>query len=81
MVPLDDALAHVLDRCAPLPPVELTATEAVGLVLARDVVAAEPVPAFANSAMDGYAVRAADVAGAPVTLPVVAEVAAGHPAE
>jgi molybdopterin molybdotransferase len=39
------------------------------------------VPTFANTAMDGYAVRAVDTAGAPVTLPVVAEVAAGHPAD
>jgi molybdenum cofactor synthesis domain-containing protein len=52
----------------------------LGLVLAGDVVAAEAVPPFASTAMDGYAVRAADVTGAPVTLPVVAEVAAGHPA-
>ena len=46
----------------------------------HDVVAREPVPPFANTAMDGYAIRAADVAAVPVTLPVVAEVAAGHPA-
>ena len=50
-------------------------------MLAGDVVAAEAVPPFANTAMDGYAVRAADIAAAPVTLPVVAEVAAGHPAD
>jgi molybdopterin molybdotransferase len=81
VVPLDDAIAHVLDRCAPLPPVEVPADDAAGLVLAGDVVATEAIPAFTNTAMDGYAVRAADVAGAPVTLPVVAEVAAGHPAD
>ena len=46
-------------------------------MLAADVVAAEQVPPFANSAVDGYAVRAADVAAAPVELAVVAEVAAG----
>jgi molybdopterin molybdotransferase len=81
VVPLDDAIAHVLDRCAPLPPVEVPADAAAGLVLAGDVVASEAIPPFTNTAMDGYAVRAADVAGAPVTLPVVAEVAAGHPAD
>jgi molybdopterin molybdotransferase len=81
VVPLDDALAHVLAGCAPLPPTTVPASEAGGLVLAADVVAAEPVPPFANTAMDGYAVRAADTASAPVTLPVVAEVAAGHPAD
>lgn len=53
---------------------------AVGCVLAEAVTSPEAVPPFANSAMDGYAVRAGDSAGAPVELPVVAEVAAGHPA-
>jgi molybdopterin molybdotransferase len=80
MIPLDDAIAHVLAGCRPLPPARLPATDAVGCVLAADVVATEPVPPFANTAMDGYALRAADVAAVPVTLPVVAEVAAGHPA-
>src|SRR5690606_956686 len=59
--------------------------EADGLVLAEDVVAAEAVPPFANTAMDGYAVRAVDTRGAsdatPVELPVGSEVAAGHPAD
>jgi molybdopterin molybdotransferase len=81
VVSLDDALAHVLERCVPIAPVTVPAAEAPGLVLAQDVVAAEAIPPFPNTAMDGYAVRAADVAGAPVTLPVVAEVAAGHPAD
>jgi molybdopterin molybdotransferase len=81
VVSLDDALTHVLDRCEPLAPVTVPLAEAAGLVLADDVVATEAIPPFANTAMDGYAVRAADVAGAPVTLPVVAEVAAGHPAD
>jgi molybdopterin molybdotransferase len=80
MIPLDDAIAHVLAGCRPLPPARLPAIDAVGCVLAADVVATQPVPPFANTAMDGYALRAADVAAVPVTLPVVAEVAAGHPA-
>jgi molybdenum cofactor synthesis domain-containing protein len=80
VIPLDDAIAHVLAGCRPLPPVQLPASAGAGCVLAADVVATEPVPPFANTAMDGYAVRAADVAAVPVTLPVVAEVAAGHPA-
>jgi molybdopterin molybdotransferase len=80
MISLDDAIAHVLAGCRPLPPARMSATDAVGCVLAADVVATEPVPPFANTAMDGYALRAADVATVPVTLPVVAEVAAGHPA-
>jgi molybdopterin molybdotransferase len=47
-------------------------------VLARDVVAAEMVPPFANTAMDGYAVRAADVADAPVVLEVAGQIRAGQ---
>ena len=81
VVPLDDARQHVLDRCQPLPPSPVDVHAASGCVLAADVVAAEDVPPFANSAMDGFAVRAADVAGAtadtPTRLTVVDEVAAG----
>jgi molybdenum cofactor synthesis domain-containing protein len=84
LLPLADAQAHVLDRVSALPPVPVTTASARGLVLAEAVVAHEAVPPFANTAMDGYAVVAADTAGAsggsPVRLPVVAEVAAGHPA-
>jgi len=82
---LDDAIAYVLAGCEALAPRRVAPAAALGLVLAGDVVAAEAVPPFANTAMDGYAVRAADTGGAapgsPVTLPVVAELAAGHPAE
>ena len=53
-----------------------------GRVLARDVHAAVALPGFDNSAMDGYAVQAADLAGAshdnPIALPVVGEIAAGR---
>jgi molybdenum cofactor synthesis domain-containing protein len=84
MVPLDEAIAFVLAGCPPLPPVPMTVADAAGCVLAAPVAATEDVPQFANTAMDGYAVRAADLAGAgedaPAVLPVVAEVAAGHPA-
>ena len=56
--------------------------DALGLVLAADVVAGERVPPFANTAMDGYAVRAADTAGAtsdaPARLHVVGDLPAGH---
>ena len=60
---LDDAIGYVLAGCDPLAPVPV-APAALGLVLAGDVVAAEAVPPFANTAMDGYAVRAADTGGA-----------------
>jgi molybdopterin molybdotransferase len=80
MIPLDDAVTTVLDGCHPLPPRRLALAAAQACVLASDVSAREAVPPFANTAMDGYAVRAADVATVPVELPVVAEVAAGHAA-
>ena len=55
--------------------------QATGFVLAQDVVSPEDVPPFANSAVDGYAVRAVDTGGAgltkPVSLRVVGEIAAG----
>jgi molybdopterin molybdotransferase len=84
-IPLDDARAAVLARVAPLPTEEVGLGEALGRRLAADAVAAAPVQPFDNSAMDGFAVRAADTAGAsaasPVPLTVVAESRAGHPAE
>ena len=74
-------LATVLDGIGALSPLELTLLDAHGCVLAEDVAATHPLPPFDNSAMDGYAVRAADIAGAtestPVTLPVVGDIAAG----
>ncbi len=81
MIPLSEARAAVLDEVQRLPPRRVGVVDALGCVLATDVTAAEDVPPFANSAVDGYAVVAADLAGAavsPVVLPVVDEVAAGH---
>ena len=77
VTPLEDAQSFVLGACAPLPPRDVTFVDAEGLVLAADVVAAEQVPPFDNTAVDGYAVLAADTARPPVELPVVDEVAAG----
>ncbi|MDE0667602.1 MAG: molybdopterin molybdotransferase MoeA [bacterium] len=77
MIPLTEAQQVVLDRCAPLGTVTLPLVEALGCVTAGAVTAAEAVPAFDNTAMDGYAVRAADTASAPVTLEVVGTLAAG----
>ena len=72
----------ILAAVSPLPVEECALPDAVGLVLARDVIAEEAVPPFANTAMDGYAVRAADTAGAsaeaPVSLRVVDELPAGR---
>ena len=81
---LEEHRAAVLALVDPLAPVRLPVGSALGLVLAEDVVAAVDLPGFDNSAMDGYAVRAADLAGAtpehPVVLPVVGDVAAGDTA-
>jgi len=77
MTPLEDAQAFVLESCPPLDPVTVSRRDAAGLVLAESVVSGEIVPPFANTAVDGYAVRSADVAGAPVELTVVGEIAAG----
>ena len=74
-----DALARVLDGVEALPREDAPLTEADGRVLAADVAALRTQPPADLSAMDGYAVRAADVASAPVTLTVAGEVAAGHP--
>jgi molybdenum cofactor synthesis domain-containing protein len=74
----------VLESVDVLAPRSVPVAGALGCVLAEDIRSAEDVPPFANTAMDGYAVRAADVVGAsdgsPAVLPVVAEVAAGHAA-
>jgi molybdopterin molybdotransferase len=62
----------------PTGPESLPLADAVGLVLAQDLVAPIDLPPFANSAMDGYAVRAVDVAELPVTLPVSQDIPAGR---
>jgi len=71
------ALAAARDRVETLP-----LLEAQGRVTSRAVASPVDLPLFRNSQMDGFAVRAADLAGAPVTLPIVGEVAAtaGEPA-
>ncbi len=77
VIALEDAQSFVIGSCPPIPAVEVTLDRVEGLVLASDVVAHEQVPPFDNSAVDGYAVIAADTASVPVELPVVGEVAAG----
>jgi len=78
LVPLAEAQAHVRGAVSPLPAVAMSIDDALGCVLAAPVVARELVPPFANTAMDGYAVRAQDTAGAPVRLRVVGELPAGR---
>lgn len=79
LMPVAEALKHVLDGAEPLPTQAVPLAEAFGRVLAEDLVALRTQPPDAVSAMDGYAVRAADVANAPAALTVIGTVAAGHP--
>ncbi len=80
--PLDQVRDHILASVPTLPADNVALAEALGLVTAEPLIAAEAVPPFANTAMDGYAVRAADTAGAssdaPVRLSVVGDLPAGH---
>lgn len=77
MIDLAEARQAVLGEVRPLVPRHQALATSSGCVLAEDVSASAPVPAFANSAMDGYAVRAADTGSAPCALSVVATVLAG----
>jgi molybdopterin molybdotransferase len=83
-IELDDARGAVIARAAALEAEEVALGEALGRRLAEDVAADTPVQGFDNSAMDGFAVRAADTAaarpGAPIALEVAGESRAGHPA-
>jgi len=81
MKQVEDHLAEVLAAMTPLPPLDLQLLDAQGLTLLEDVVAPRDLPSFDNSAMDGYAVRVADVSAAsedsPVVLRVTGDIAAG----
>ena len=77
LIPLEEARDYVLSRCEGPAPVVVPLVDARGLVLAESVDAPEHVPPFANTAMDGFALRAIDTVGAPTTLNLVGTVAAG----
>ncbi len=82
MISVDEALEYVLKHFEPLEPEQVEILDALDRVLAEDVYSDMDIPPFDNSAMDGYAVRAADTVGAsreaPVTLRVIADLAAGY---
>ena len=82
MLAVEEAVARFLERFHPLAPECVPVLEALGRVLAEDVVAEMDIPPLANSAMDGYAVRCADTSDAqpetPRRLRVVADLAAGY---
>ena len=79
LMPVADALASILQHAKPLPGEDAPLAEAAGRVLTEDIAAQTTQPPADVSAMDGYAVRAADLAAVPVTLTIIGEVAAGHP--
>jgi molybdopterin molybdotransferase len=80
-MPVADALAAILAGAEPMPEETIALDAAYHRVLARDVAARRTQPPEAMSAMDGYAVRAADAADTSVRLKVIGEVAAGRPFE
>lgn len=81
MIPLQQAQQRILDDITVLDPVEVDLLDARGLVLAESISTLEAIPPFANTGMDGFALRAADTVGAtensPRRLPIVATIAAG----
>ena len=77
LISVDEALRRVLEHVRPLPAQEVAIEDAAGRVLASDALAVVDLPRFPSSAMDGFALRAADTPG---TLPIVGRVAAGVPA-
>jgi gephyrin len=74
MTDVDDALASVLEHTLPLPAEPIKAADALGRILREDVAAVEPLPPFAASILDGYAMRFADGAG---DYPVAGRIVAG----
>jgi molybdopterin molybdotransferase len=79
LLSVEDAVARVLEGAVPLAAEQTKLIEADGRVLAADLAARRTQPPTAVSAMDGYAVRAEDVAAAPAGLKLIGEVAAGRP--
>jgi molybdopterin molybdotransferase len=80
LISVAEAQRLILERAKPLEAERVPIERATGRVLAEGAAAAVDLPPFASSAMDGYALRAADTESAPVVLPVVERIAAGSPA-
>ena len=82
MITVEEHLSRIVGTVRRLPPIGLNLLDAQGCVLAEDVTSEVPLPGFTNSAMDGYAVHAVDLATAsaavPVILPVVHDIPAGN---
>ena len=80
MLTVEEARERILSHFQPLTSEEIPVTEALGRGLARDAIAGENLPSFANSAMDGYAICASDSAGASESAPRVLRLAGEVPA-
>ena len=78
MLELDEARARLLESLAPLASVVVPLGEAAGHVLAEPVHADRPIPPFDRAAMDGYAIRSADLGPEGGTLTCVGEIRAGE---
>jgi molybdopterin molybdotransferase len=84
MISVEEALERILTQITPLTTTQVPLSDALGLVLAEDVVVQEDIPPFANSAMDGYALLSHDSLprnGQPPRLRITGEVAAGYVAD
>ncbi len=79
MIPVAEARARILEAFGPLPAETVSVAQALGRVLAENLVSRLDQPPHDVSAMDGYAVRVADVADVPATLRVIGDAPAGHP--
>jgi molybdopterin molybdotransferase len=80
LLSIAEAQRLILEQAKSLEAERVPIERAAGRVLAEPVAAAVDLPPFPSSAMDGYALRSADTVAAPVTLPVVERIPAGHPA-
>ena len=78
MIPVTEAIRIVKETTRPLGPEQVPLANVLGRILAQDIIANSDLPPFDRAQMDGFAVRAADVAKAPVTLRIVGESAAGR---
>jgi molybdopterin molybdotransferase len=81
MIEVAEAWERIRSHARPLPGEDVPLDEAAGRVLAADVLGRVDLPGFDRSSMDGWAVRSADFASLPVSVPVVGDVAAGSPGD
>src|SRR2546423_2293900 len=77
MLTVEEALRQILARARVLEAESVDVTSALGRILAEPIVSGREIPPWANSSMDGYAVRTSDTRGGPAPLRVVGRIAAG----